>query len=50
MQETPQQTIADMACRFRFLYLVQKISKRQAIQFSLEELDHCSGLSCLPTL
>jgi hypothetical protein len=50
MQETPQQTITSMAYGFRFLYLAYEISKRQPIQFALEEGDHSSGLSRLPTL
>ncbi len=50
MHETPHQTLTSMAKGCGFLDLAREISKRQPIQFALEERYHGSGLSVLPTL
>src|SRR5438874_12144453 len=49
MRETPHQTITSMAYSCSFLDLAREISKRQPIQFVLEERYYSSGLSLLPT-
>ncbi len=49
MRETARQPITGMMCSARFLYLTREISKRQSIQFAVEERYYISGLSLLPT-
>ena len=48
MRETARQPITGMLCSARFLYLACEISKRQPIQFALQERNHIDGFSLLP--
>jgi hypothetical protein len=48
--EMPYQTRTSMALGCSFLDLAREISKRQPIQFALEERYYSSGLSFLPPL